>query len=382
MTESSDVVVIGAGPAGLAAGACLRRAGMNFIILEKEAAVGSSWRRHYDRLRLHTVKRYSSLPYFPFPRDYPRYVPRALMVTYLETYADHFRLSPRLGELVRTVRREGAAWFVESTSCSVRAPFVVVASGFNAEPVVPTIPGLEKFEGQVLHSADYHNARPFADRSVLVIGMGNTGAEIALDLAENGAHPTISLRSDVHIVPRELFGIPIQIVAMLATRLLPLNVNDVLFPYVLDFALGDLKKFGIKRPQQGLLQQIRSTAKIPVIDIGAARKISEGAIKIAPAITELTNDGACFRDSEKRRFDAIILATGYRANYASFLSASGSEPTAENARESGLYFVGFHNWVTGLLGEICKEATAAARDIADKIGKARIRGVDLSASIS
>jgi cation diffusion facilitator CzcD-associated flavoprotein CzcO len=371
MTESSDVVVIGAGPAGLAAGACLRRAGMNFIIFEKEVAVGSSWRRHYDRLRLHTVKRYSSLPYLPFPRDYPRYVPRALMVKYLEAYADHFGLSPRFGEVVCTARREGAAWFIESTSCAVRAPFVIVASGYNAEPVVPAIPGLEKFEGSVLHSAEYRNARPFANRSVLVIGMGNTGAEIALDLAENGADPTISLRGGVHIVPRELFGIPIQIVAMFATRMLPLGINDVVFPYILDFALGDLEKFGIKRPQQGLLQQIRSTAKIPVIDIGTARKIIEGAIKIAPAMTEIVDDGVCFCDGKKRRFDAIILATGYRPNYASFLSASGIEPTAVEARNSGLYFVGFHNWVTGLFREIGKEAVGTVGDIARHLQKDR-----------
>ena len=111
----------------------------------------------------------------------------------------------------------------------MRARSVVVASGYNADPVSRSDAGLERFKGKLIHSADYRNAKPFAGQSVLVIGMGNTGAEIALDLAEGGARPTISVRNGVHIVPRELFGLPIQVVAMLATRLLPLKANDALF---------------------------------------------------------------------------------------------------------------------------------------------------------
>jgi cation diffusion facilitator CzcD-associated flavoprotein CzcO len=364
MTESTEAVVIGAGPAGLATGACLRRANTAFIMFEKQDCIGSSWRRHYERLHLHTVKQYSSLPFLPFPTDYPRYVPRALMVRYLETYANHFGLSPRFGETVHAVRREGDAWLVESNSSSVRSRFVVVASGHNAEPVIPSIRGLDKFNGTVIHSADYRNAAPFSDQSVLVIGMGNTGAEIALDLAENDARPTISLRDGVHIVPRDLVGIPIQLVAMVAVKLLPDKASDFTFSHVSDFALGNLARFGVKRPKQGILQQMRSAAKIPVIDVGTTRKISEGAIKIAPALAEIVDDGAIFQNGErKQQFDAIILATGYRPNYTQFLQGTGSEPGAPVPRNSGVYFVGFHNWVTGLLAEICKEAIAVGCDI-------------------
>jgi Flavin-binding monooxygenase-like len=364
MTESTEVVVIGAGPAGLATGACLGRVNTPFIMFEKQDSVGASWRGHYERLHLHTVKQYSSLPFLPFPKNYPRYVPRALMLRYLETYGRHFGLSPRFGEAVCTVRREGAAWLVETTSSSVRARFVVVASGQNAEPVIPSISGLETFKGTMIHSVDYRNAARFAGQSVLVVGMGNTGAEIALDLAENNARPTVSLRDGVHMVPRDLLGIPIQMVAMVAVKLLPIKVNDFIFSHISDFALGDLVKFGIKRPPQGILQQMRGAAKIPVIDVGTASKISEGAIKIAPAVAEIVEDGAVFQNGEgKQLFDAIILATGYRPNYAEFLQATGVTPAAGVDGHSGLYFVGFHNWVTGLLGEISREAAAVVRDI-------------------
>src|SRR5215475_3812491 len=288
MLERTEVTVIGAGPAGLAVGACLRKAGVNFIILERGEQVACSWHRHYERLHLHTVKQLSSLPHFPFPADYPRYVSRTLMIAYLDRYATNFDLKPRFGETVRSVRRDRNDWVIEATRSSISASNVVVASGLNAEPVTPSFPGLEKFRGKIIHSAQYVNAKPFAGRSVLVIGMGNSGAEIALDLSEGGARTTISVRDGVHIVPRELFGIPIQIVAIIASKVLPSAASETLFPRILDLALGDLSKHGIKRPHEGILQRVASAARIPVIDVGTVRKISEGAITVAPGVSAIT----------------------------------------------------------------------------------------------
>jgi len=355
MAETTDIAVIGAGPAGLAVGACLRKAGLNFIILEKDHQVASSWRRHYERLHLHTVKQLSALPYFPFPAAYPRYVPRNLMIEYLDRYAAHFDLKPRFGDAARSVRRQGNDWFIQGTPSSISAPHVVIASGLNAEPVTPSLPGMEKFKGKVVHSANYVSAKPFAGQSVLVVGMGNTGAEVALDLSEAGARTSISLRNGVHIVPRDLFGIPIQIVATLATKVLPPGAIDALFPPILDLALGNLSKHGIKRPKEGILRQVASSGKIPVLDVGTARKISEGAIKIAPGISTVTEDGVLFDGGNEGKFDTIILATGYRPNYRSFLEADDADST--------IHFVGFKSPVTGLLREISREAVQVADNI-------------------
>ncbi|KAA3448345.1 NAD(P)/FAD-dependent oxidoreductase [Mesorhizobium sp. SARCC-RB16n] len=365
MRDSTTVAIIGAGPAGLAVAACLRQAGLDFVMLEKEQQAAPAWRRHYERVHLHTTKRYSSLPFVPFPRDYPRYVPRHLVVEYLDTYAKRFDLEPRFGETVRTIAREGRGWRVESTSGPLRASHVVIASGYNAEPLLPRFAGLEAFKGKTLHSADYRNATPFAGQSVLIIGMGNTGAEIALDLAEGGARPTISVRDGVHIVPRELFGVPIQMVGM-ATRLGPQRINDAQFPIILDLVLGRLEKFGLRRPKHGLLQQIALSSRIPVIDVGTIGKIREGAIKVAPDIAEISERGARFADGRHGEFDTILFATGYRPGYARFLEpAIEPGPSGVNARASdlGLYLVGFHNAVTGLLREIGIEAQAVANDI-------------------
>jgi lysine/ornithine N-monooxygenase len=368
MAERTDVAVIGAGPAGLAVGACLRKAGVNFIILERGEKVASSWHRHYERLHLHTLKRLSSLPYFPFPADYPRYVPRNLMITYLDRYAANFDLKPRFGETVRCVRRDRNDWFIEATQSSISATHVVVASGLNAEPVMPSFSGLERFRGKLMHCAQYIDAKPFVGQSVLVIGMGNSGAEIALDLSEVGARVTISVRNGVHIVPRELFGIPVQIVAIIATKLLPSMASETLFPRILDLALGDLSRHGINRPNEGILQRVASSGRIPVIDVGTVRKIYQGAIKIAPGISAITGDGASFSGGNSRKFDAIILATGYRPNYRSFLAdRDAGNPddhvSAERSSNSSIYFVGFNNSVAGLLRQISREAAEVAGDI-------------------
>jgi cation diffusion facilitator CzcD-associated flavoprotein CzcO len=362
--EQTNVAVIGAGPAGLAVAACLRKAAVDFIILEKGEQVGAAWRRHYQRLHLHTIKRFSSLPFRPFDRSYARYIPRAELVRYLESYAAHFDIKPRFGETVRSVRRDANAWIVESESGSFHAESVVIASGMNAEPVMPSFSGRESFKGRVVHSAEYADSMPFRHQRVLVVGMGNTGAEIALDLAEGGAEPTISVRNGVHIVPRDLFGIPIQMVAMAASAL-PSRANDTLFPFILDLALGDLAKFGIKRPKQGILEQTAKSHKIPVLDIGTAKKISEGAIKVMPGILTMTDDGVVFTNGEKRLFDAIIFATGYRPGYRSFLASHDIAPDVErNNDNAGIYFVGFHVAITGQLHEIGKQAIRVANDIA------------------
>ena len=368
MPEHTDVAIIGAGPAGLAVAACLRRAGLNLVILERDHRVASSWHRHYERLHLHTVKQLSSLPHVPFPTAYPRYVPRNLMIEYLDRYAAKFDLKPRFGDAARSVCRDGNDWRIQGTSSSISAPYVVVASGFNAEPVIPSIPGMEKFRGKLIHSAAYANAKPFSGQSVLVIGMGNTGAEVALDLSEGGARARISIRNGVHIVPRDLFGVPIQLVAMLATRVLPSAASETLFPRILDLALGNLSKHGIRRPREGIFRQVATSAKIPVIDVGTVRKISEGAIRIEPGISAITEDGAIFRGGGEGKFDAIIFATGYRPNYRSFLQADDIKnpkdyPPARQNTDSTIYFVGFKNSVAGLLRQISREAVQVAHDI-------------------
>ena len=221
---------------------------------------------------------------------------------------------------------------------------------------MPSVAGIETFPGPVLHSSTDVNPAPFADRSVLVVGMGNTGAEIALDLCLGGASPTLSVRGGVHVAPRDLFGLPIQVVAMGATLLLPDRINDVIFPAVLDWALDYPQSHGVRRPKEGILSQIASKGRIPVLDVGTMRKIADGAIKLATEIAEVRDRNVIFRDGATGQFDAMIFATGYKPNYSKFLSRTEVCPET-------LHFVGFKSPVTGLLREISREAVRLAARI-------------------
>ena len=209
MGKSVDAIVIGAGPAGLATAAALMARGLTVAILEKSDAVGAVWRRHYDRLCLHTDRGHSGLPGLSMPSAFGRYPSRAQVVEYLENYAAKFDLKPVFNAPVRAVRRDGRGWRAEAGENSRSAPIVVVATGWADYPYAPKWPGMERFDGPILHSSVYRNPAPFEGKRVLVVGFGNSGGEIALDLAEAGVDVTLSVRGPVNIVPRDLLGLPI-----------------------------------------------------------------------------------------------------------------------------------------------------------------------------
>src|SRR5690242_18411194 len=164
MASSCDAVVIGAGPAGLATAAALQARGVKAAILEKSDAVGAVWRRHYDRLHLHTDRARSGLPGLPMPKAYGRYPSRAHVIEYLEAYAARFALEPVFNAPVCMVRRDGRAWRAEAGENSRTAPVVVVATGSADYPHAPAWPGMETFKGAILHSSAYRNPAPFAGK--------------------------------------------------------------------------------------------------------------------------------------------------------------------------------------------------------------------------
>lgn len=205
----ADAIVVGAGPAGLACAATLREQGFRVLILEKSGAVAAVWRRHYDRLHLHTDRGHSGLPGMAMPSSYPRYPSRAQVVEYLESYAARFDLQPVFDCAVHAIHREGPNWRVDTTRRKFSAPVVVIATGWADFPHRPTWPGSDDYQGELIHSTDYRNPATCLGKRVLVVGFGNSGGEIALDLAEAGVDVTLAVRGPVQILPRELLGLPI-----------------------------------------------------------------------------------------------------------------------------------------------------------------------------
>ncbi|KNZ33241.1 MAG: hypothetical protein AD742_07435 [Methylibium sp. NZG] len=307
----AEVLIIGAGPAGLAVAGALVQRGVTPLVIEQADAVASSWRNHYERLHLHTVKSHSALPGVPFPSSYPRYVPRQALVDYLADYAQRHRIEPRLGEEAAAIARIDGGWQV-ATRAGMRytARRVVLATGANCEPRVPAIAGRAGYRGRVLHSRDYRNAAPFIGQRVLVVGMGNTGAEIALDLVEQGVQAALSVRSPVNIVHRDVLGRPTQLTSILLAKL-PAAWGDAIATMFRKLTVGDLSPWGLQTAAVSPLRQLREHGKTPVIDVGTLARIKRGEIKVHPGIDRFTPDGLRFVDGSEQAFDAVILATGY-----------------------------------------------------------------------
>jgi len=363
-------LIVGAGPAGLATAASLKRRGVDALVLEAGPSLAESWRHHYERLHLHTVKQQSALPGMPFPKALPRYPSRADVIAYLESYAAHFAIAPRTGEAVRRVRAADGGFVVESVRAVYRTRAVVVAAGLNRVANADRLPEQERFRGPIIHSRDYRNAARFAGQRVLVIGAGNTGAEIALDLADGGARPTLALRSPVNVVPRDFLGMPTQLTSIRIYRL-PLWLRDAIGRFVSWLAFGRLARYGFARPALGPLSSIERRGRVPVIDVGTIAAIKRGAIAVKPAVTRFTETGALFADGSSADFEAAILATGYRPALAEIVDipeAVGEDGGPSERAYPGLYFVGYKQPATGLLRQIAIEAEAVAVAIAAREG--------------
>lgn len=207
-------VIVGAGPSGLAVGAGLKRQGVPFIILERANCIASLWQnRTYDRLKLHLPKQFCQLPNFPFSEDFPEYPTKHQFIAYLESYARQFDISPNFNETVKSAKYDETfgRWRVKTVLAGGPGPGqveveyvcwgLVVASGENAEKVVPEFEGLESFGGDVMHACDYKSGENFRGKRVLVVGCGNSGMEVSLDLCNHNASPSMVVRSSVRLKP-------------------------------------------------------------------------------------------------------------------------------------------------------------------------------------
>ena len=369
--SNTNTIIIGAGAAGLAVSACLKQVGISNFILERSNQVGATWRKHYDRLHLHTDKKNSELPFAPYPSNYPRYPSRDQVVRYLEAYAQHFELDVRFDQQVRSARYEADQWLVQTQDTLHPASNLVVATGYSRKPLRATWPGLESFPGKVLHSSEYVNGAAFKGQRVLVVGFGNSGGEIAIDLHEHGARPGIAVRNPVNVIPRELAGIPILSIGILQSKL-PAWLADAVNAPILRLAVGDLAKYGLHKLPYGPVTQIRQDKRIPLIDVGTLRLIRESHIVIYPGVAEVSDKRIRFEGGKEAEFDALILATGYRPRLDDFLQHASSildqdgTPTSsgKDSASSGLYFCGFDVSATGMLREIAREAKQIAAAIA------------------
>ena len=369
MSKAERVVVVGGGPAGLSTAAALTRRGIDPLVLDRSERVGASWAGRYERLHLHTVRRFSGLAHHGIPKAYARYISKDEYAEYLGAYADRFELRLALGEAVTNVRR-GSHWEVETSSRTIVADVVIVATGHYVEPRVPEWAQDSAFAGRVLHSAAYSTGREFAGARALVVGLGNSGAEIATDLVEQGAASvSVAVRTSPPIVTRELFGVlPVQLFGI---ALMPLHIPrlvDRVGAVLRTRAVGDLSEYGLAPAAWGPF-----TARRPaVIDVGFLEVLKARRVEVRPAVERLTRQGAEFVDGSIAEFDVVVLATGFGTgldrvlrDVSGVVSADG-QPLTRSGRPTaapGLYFIGFDETVRGHLFEARRESKRLARTV-------------------
>lgn len=379
MSEAERVVIVGAGAAGLSTAAALTQRDVDALVLDRSDRIGGSWASRYERLHLHTIRRFSGLAHHGIPGRYPRYLSKDEYAAYLGEYAERFGLRIALGEEVTSIHAPASGpplWQVETARRTIAAEIVIVASGHYAEPRIPDWEGIHEFGGRLLHSAAYRTGREFVGLRALVVGLGNSGAEIATDLVEQGAGSVaVAVRTPPPIVTREMFGVvPVQLFGI---ALMPLG-----FPRTVDRiaavlrrrTVGDLRPYGIDDAAWGPF-----TARRPaVIDVGFLDVLKAGRVTVRPALTRLTREGGEFADGSSGDFDVVVAATGFGTGLertlrgvAGVVSEDGQplsrsgQPTAAD----GLYFIGFDETIRGHLFEARRESTRLARRVAGSLTK-------------
>jgi putative flavoprotein involved in K+ transport len=378
----TDVVVVGAGAAGLAAAAMLQERGHRPAVLEADERVGARWASRYDRLQLHTIRRFSGLPGHPLPKTLPRYVSKDQYADYLASYAEALDLDVRVGVRVERISRENGGWLVKTGTEELRAPVVVVATGKHNLKTSPPWPGVEDFAGRILHTADFRSGAEFREQRVLVVGIGNSGAEIATDLVDEGASfVAIAVRTSPPIAKRDIFGIPVQLFGI-ALEPFPARPVDRIGGVVRRLGTGDLRPYGLGEAAWGPFEARRP----PVIDVGFLETLKRGAITVRPELVRLTPEGAVYSDRREEPFDAVVVATGFSTALAELLDlpellderglprfgADGSPAFP------GLYFIGFKESPRGALYEANRDARRLGEAVSRYLAAAGLSGPPLS----
>lgn len=369
-----DVVIVGAGPAGLAAAAMLRAHQIDAVLVEREHSLAEPWRARYDRLHLHTIRWLSDLPGYGIPADFGRWVARDNFVEYLEQYAAHHHLQPRFGVEATRIDRDDGRWLVRTSNGTIPTRVVVVASGYARVPYLPEWPGT--FDGPVLHSVDYRNSQAYRGKDVLVVGGGNSGTDIAVDLAEGDAgRVRIAVRTPPNILPRDMWGFPIQLIGI-AVRRMPPRLLDPMFDVLRRASIPDLSAKGLPRPSAPF-SHFRSTATVPIFDVGFVEAVRDGSIEVVSGVTALDGRAVVLADGTRLYPDAVLAATGYRPDLEPLVgNVTPIRPHGIPSPKPRLHFLGIGLPLSGLLYQVGKDAQRLARDIATEIGGGRKKTSD------
>jgi cation diffusion facilitator CzcD-associated flavoprotein CzcO len=378
-----DVVVIGAGPAGLAVARELEhRHRITALVVDKAAAPAGSWRNRYDNFRLNTNGFLSHLPGQRIPLTAGRWPTKEDMVRYFDRYVRLQNLTLALGCEVNRIDRTAAGWLVDTSSGQIRTPAVVLATGKYHTPVIPPWPGLSEFTGEVVHSGNFRNAWPFRERDVLVVGAGNSAADIAVQLAHDGARRIwLAVRTPPHLVRRAMGPIPSDVFLELFARV-PARLVDPPIARLNRLLFGDLSVYGFGRPPLGLKATVEQTGRIPTLADELVQAVRAGRVEVVAAVTAVDSRRVILDDSTALTPEVIVAATGFSTDLEPLVGHLGildehGDPHGGFASHlgDGIFAIGYGIPPRGPLRAIRLAATPLADQIAAHLA-ARSRSAD------
>jgi len=331
-----------------------------------------SWRNRYDNFRLNTNGYLSHLPGQRIPLSAGRWPTKEDMVGYFDSYVRQQDISLALGREVSRIERASTGWRVDTSQGDIAASAVVLATGRYRTPAIPPWPGLAQFTGELVHSIDFRNAWPFRGRSVLVVGAGNSAADIAVQLADNGARKvSLAVRTPPHLVRRAIGPIPSDIFLELFARV-PARIVDPVVARLNRLLLGDVSAYGFGRPPLGLKATVEQRGRIPtladeLVDVVRARRVD-----VVAAVTAIESDRVILADGTGITPDVIIAATGFDPDldglvgHLGVLDEHGNPPGGFlSDMGDGMFAIGYGIPPSGPLRAIRLAATPLAGQIAD-----------------
>ncbi|MER5936716.1 NAD(P)-binding domain-containing protein [Streptomyces sp. NPDC001928] len=354
------VAIIGAGPAGLSMARALKRLGTPYVQFERHSDVGGIWDLDNPGTPMyrsaHFISSRDKSGFFdhPMPREFADYPSHDQILRYTRSFADEFGLREaiRFNTAVASVEQcEDGAWTVQTATGATRARAVVCCSGVTWDPRMPELPG--EFDGQVMHSVGYVDPSLFRGRRVLIVGLGNSGADIACDAAANADAAFISTRRGYHFIPKHMFGKPSDHTDEWA----PLWAGRLVYGIVRRVMIGDVTRWGLPRPDHRLFESH------PLLNTQLLHHLQHGDIKAKPGVARLDGGEVVFTDGSRERVDLVVCATGYDTSIpyvpADYFRWKGGRPQ--------MYLNAFSRERRGLFGLGYLEVNSSAYTLFDRI---------------
>lgn len=381
MLSSQKVCIIGAGSSGIVAAQVMDARGIPFDCFEKGSYIGGNWRYENDNgmssayrsLHINTSRRVMAFKSLPMPDHYPDYPDHFQMAAYFDEFADHFglrekisfrteviRVEPADGEWAVTTRGEGGA---ENTE---RYRAVLVANGHHWDPrwPEPAFPGSDEFEGEQIHAHHYREPDILRDKRVLVLGLGNSATDIAVESSRIAAKTFLAVRRGAYVLPKYMNGKPIDETATPLISRLPLPVQRFFAMQGLGIAAGDMTTYGLPKPDHKLFEAH------PTVSSELLPRLGHGDIAVKPNIDRFSGGrGVRFVDGSEEEIDLVVYCTGYRISFPFFDPKVFAAPDNRlplfrrvvSVERPGLYFIGFIQ----PLGPIMPLAEAQCEWVAD-----------------